>query len=76
MHVLCPLPHLILEVFYVPPCSPFAPLDDEAPPSPPAGDEDAPGLKAAGGDMTLVSQVVHPDCRPVLEFDMVRRLCA
>ncbi|XP_064390593.1 E3 ubiquitin-protein ligase RNF10-like [Halichondria panicea] len=50
--------------------SPFAPLDDEAPPSPPAGDEDAPGLKAAGGDMTLVSQVVHPDCRPVLEFDM------
>ncbi len=66
----------MFKVFSCSPYSPFAPLDDEAPPSPPASDEDPPGLKAAGGDMTLVSQVVHPDCRPVLEFDMVRRLCA
>ncbi len=52
-------------------CSPFAPLDEDPPSSPPPGDDEATSLKSAGGDMTLVSQVVHPDCRPVLEFDMV-----
>ena len=57
--------------------SPFAPLDENTSRTGAnlGGDnDDLPALKQDGGDMTLVNQVVHPDCRPVLEFDMVRKM--
>ena len=49
--------------------SPFAPLDEN--PSAAGRDEGAPPHKDDEG-MTLVNQVVHPDCRPVLEFGIVK----
>jgi hypothetical protein len=36
-----------------------------------ATEEDGQALKEVEG-MTLIGQIVHPDCRPVLEFGIVR----
>ena len=51
--------------------SPFAPLEDDKPLAAIATAEDEQALKEVEG-MTLIGQIVHPDCRPVLEFGIVR----
>ena len=56
---------LFLILCYIP-NSPFAPLDN----APLTAGMDEPALKEEEG-LTLVGQVVHPDCRPVLEFGIV-----
>ena len=50
-------------------CSPFAPLSEDLATAALGGEEGGAAKDDEG--MVLVSQTVHPDCRPVLEFRIV-----
>ena len=66
---------VLLQMQYFISCSPFAPVSDDggkASSSTYEADSEEPCEKE-GAAMTLVDQVVHADCRPVLEFGMVGR---
>lgn len=52
--------------------SPFALLEDEEAADPGIGDEEMSQSMKDFKEMALTHQILHPDCRPVLEFRMVR----
>ena len=50
--------------------SPFAPMDEDSTTEGATGEDGESSLKEVEG-MTLIGQVLHPDCRPALEFGIV-----